>query len=189
MHRRSILLFIRHSCSVLFMRSCYASGVIFDSSPEGQPFGKRSYAHSHNCMRLSPIRRVTRSHGKYRGNERRFEQQDRTAVDRNAKFDLNFRRIRLICALCSSYISLQAFIVAEWLARWTHDRMHRAQRSLIRLKFQLNLLFRWTVVRSCCSKRRTWPRCLSSDHDMSINWNFSRIRLLCALSGRLRSFL
>ena len=124
----------------------------------------------------------------YRGNVRRFEQQDRTAVDRNGKFDLNFRRIRLICALCSSYISLQAFIVAEWLARWTHDRKHRAQRSLIRLKFQLNLLFRWTVVRSCCSKRRTWLRCLSSDHDMSINWNFSRIRLLCALSGRLRFF-
>ena len=157
MHRRCILLFIHHSCSVIVMRSCYASGVILDSSLEGRPFGKRSYAHSHNCMRLSPIRRVTRSHDKHRGNVRRFEQQTRTAVHRNGKFDLNFSRIRLICALCSSYISLQAFSMAEWLARWTHDRKHRAQqRSLIRLKFQLNLPFRCTAVRSCCSaKRRT----------------------------------
>ena len=31
-------------------------------------------------MRLSPVRRVTRSHDKHRGHVRRFEQQDQTAA-------------------------------------------------------------------------------------------------------------
>ena len=41
--------------------------------------------------------------------------------------------------------------------------IHRVQRSLIRLKFQLNLPFRCAAVWSCCSKRRAWPQCLSCD--------------------------
>ena len=48
--------------SVLVIRSCYASGVMLESLP---PFGWHhlcNYAHCHNYMRLSPIRRITQSH-------------------------------------------------------------------------------------------------------------------------------